>query len=111
MTHLDLWIGVPALLVCFEQVIFSILFLYSYGWGEYRSDYVQKNRRFTPFSAAAHAFNPADLLLGIWRAFELLPSLFGNARRSRSGNEIEFTSTNEDHRAAKLALTNANEQL
>ncbi|MCJ1303447.1 hypothetical protein MMC08_006257 [Hypocenomyce scalaris] len=73
VTHNDLWLGIPALLVCAEQVIFSAFFHYSCGSREYHASRQGNNHRgMGLLGAAADAMNPSDLLNGIATVFYLL---------------------------------------
>ena len=72
MTGKDLSIGIPALLVAFEQVLFSIGFHYSFRSREYHESEKPSASRISTFRAAAHAFNPYDLLYGMAHAVTLV---------------------------------------
>ncbi len=70
MTYNDLTVGVPACLVCIEQVIFAALFYYTFRSNEY----VRRNKEgsvqpYTMGRAIGDALNPSDLLCGIVAAF------------------------------------------
>lgn len=71
MTGKDYAIGIPALLVTFEQIFFAIGFHYSFGSREYRESEKLSAARMGIFRAAAHAFNPYDLLSGMAQAVTL----------------------------------------
>ena len=77
MTGKDLSIGIPALLVAFEQVLFSIGFHYSFRSREYHETEKSSAKRISTFRAAAHAFNPYDLLYGMAHAVTLTVSGIG----------------------------------
>jgi hypothetical protein len=65
VTGKDLSIGIPALLVTFEQIVFAISFHYSFRSREYHESEERSAKRMSTFRAAAHAYNPYDLLYGM----------------------------------------------
>jgi hypothetical protein len=77
VTGKDLSIGIPALLVAFEQVLFSIGFHYSFRSREYHESGKSSARRISTLRAAANAFNPYDLLYGMAHAVTLAVSGIG----------------------------------
>lgn len=89
MTGYDLKYGIPAALVSFEQILFATFFHYSFRSREYHETMKEDlvSPRMGTFRAAANAFNPTDLLLGMTTA---IGSLFGakgpNAGRGRQMN-------------------------
>ena len=86
ITGKDLSIGIPALLVAFEQVLFAIFFHYSFRSREYHESEKPFAARMGTFRAAAHAFNPYDLLHGMFSAITLLLSGVG-FRNNDSGRK------------------------
>ena len=71
VTYNDLTIGLPACLICIEQVIFSAFFYFTFRSSEYRT---VKEQQGSPLEygmgrAIAEALNPSDLLGGIAAAF------------------------------------------
>ncbi len=93
VTHLDLWLGIPSLLVCFEQIIFSAFFHYSFRSQEYRALKTADGRQLSFLQAAAHAINPSDLIAGIVRAFTYVTSLIGRSRSSSSNGMVGYPQT------------------
>lgn len=77
MTGYDLRMGIPAVVVAGEQILFAIFFHYSFASHEYRhpmkGDKIQEPMGI--FRAAAHAFNPTDLIMGIVTAIKYIPSM------------------------------------
>ena len=63
--------------MCFEQVIFSAFFNYSFRTREYKSSNQPGRPSIGLFSAAADAFNPADYFWGLVRAVGLFTSRKG----------------------------------
>jgi hypothetical protein len=90
VTGKDLSIGIPALLVAFEQVLFAISFHYSFRSREYHESEKPSVKRIGTFRAAAHAFNPYDLLYGMAHAVTLAmggigPQENGEWRKQKKG--------------------------
>ena len=113
VTHYDLWLGIPSLLVCFEQVVFSAFFHYSFRSQQYRSEKEAAEYRLSFMQAAAHAINPSDLILGIARAFGYVVSLFGGSRGSSSSGMVGYPQTayqGYDNQAEGLPTVNATSQ-
>ena len=65
VTFLDDTIGIPGLLVCGEQVLFSILMFLAYGTQEYKPGASRTQQKLSLPSAMIDALNPADLIRGI----------------------------------------------
>lgn len=77
MTGKDLSIGIPAVLVAFEQIFFVIGFHYSFRSREYHESEKSPAKRMSTLRAAAHAYNPYDLLHGMAHAVVLAASGIG----------------------------------
>jgi hypothetical protein len=71
VTGKDLTIGIPAMLVAFEQVFFAIGFHYAFRSREYHESEKPLAKRMGTLSAAFHAYNPYDLLYGMVHAVTL----------------------------------------
>ena len=102
MTGKDLSYGIPALLVAFEQVLFAIFFHYSFRSREYHESQMPQTKRIGTFMAAAHAFNPYDLLYGMVHAVTLFASGVGprdqsGPRRQRGGKYGQLFEQNDVH--------------
>lgn len=88
---LDLNIGLPNILLCFEQVCFAIFFHYSFRSREYHEESrVGGPRRLSVFAAIASSLNPLDLLSGF---AHMLDFLTGGNKRSMTGS-YEFVGNN-----------------
>jgi hypothetical protein len=90
VTGKDLTIGIPAMLVAFEQVLFAISFHYTFRSREYHESEKPSARRMGIFRAALHAYNPYDLLYGMAHAVTLAfggvgPRDNGEWRKPRGG--------------------------
>lgn len=74
MTGYDLKYGIPAALVAVEQIFFATFFHYSFRSREYHETMKEDlvSPRMGTFRAAANAFNPTDLLMGMFTAVRLL---------------------------------------
>ena len=70
VTGKDYTYGIPAILVSVEQIFFAIFFHYSFRSREYHEDMLKEQgvRKMGIFAAAGHAFNPMDLLEGMFNA-------------------------------------------
>lgn len=97
LTGYDLKYGIPAALVAFEQILFAIFFHYSFRSREYHES--MKEDLVTPrmgtFRAAANAFNPSDLLIGMVTAVKLLFGKIahgGNAPAASRGRQMNYQS-------------------
>jgi hypothetical protein len=77
VTGKDLSIGIPAVLVAFEQVFFAIGFHFSFRSREYHESEKPSAKRMGILRAAAHAYNPYDLLHGMVHAVVLATSGVG----------------------------------
>lgn len=74
MTGYDLKYGIPAALVALEQILFATFFHYSFRSREYHETMKEGlvASRMGTFRAAANAFNPTDLVVGMFTAVRLL---------------------------------------
>lgn len=74
VTGYDIKYGIPATLVAFEQILFAVFFHYSFRSREYHETMKEDlvSPRLGTFRAAAHAFNPTDLLKGMFGSIKLL---------------------------------------
>jgi len=81
MTGYDLKYGIPAAFVAFEQILFAVFFHYSFRSKEYHETMKQDlvSPRMGTFRAAANAFNPMDLLTGMFTVYKLLATRFGSS--------------------------------
>lgn len=73
VTGKDYVYGIPAILVSVEQIFFAIFFHYSFRSREYHEDMLKEQgvRKMGIFAAAGHAFNPMDLLEGMFNAITM----------------------------------------
>jgi len=69
ITYDDITIGVPALLICVEAVIFMAANLFVFNIKEYRNSKEQTGRDYSIMQALLNALNPMDLIRGIVQAF------------------------------------------
>ncbi|KIX92789.1 uncharacterized protein Z520_11452 [Fonsecaea multimorphosa CBS 102226] len=69
VTYDDLTIGLPALLICVEGVIFMVGFYFTFNAREYRSCVEGKPKTYRPVQALVDALNPMDLMRGVFQAF------------------------------------------
>ena len=72
VTYLDVSVGVPGLLVCIEQVLFSILMFIAFNTREHKAGGSTDMRKRNFPRAVLDALNPADLIRGIAEAFGYL---------------------------------------
>ena len=94
MTFRDLSIGLPSLLITFEQMLVSIWFHFTFGTGEYeaaKKDFSVEGLGI--WRASANALNSTDLLQGFVYAMRLLikgvgPRGNGSWRRSGGYNKL-----------------------
>lgn len=103
VTGYDWKYGIPAAVVAFEQIFFSIFFHYSFRSREYHE--TMKEDLVTPrmgtLRAALHAYTPLDLIKGMFNGVTLLfggimpfdakPSRGGRGLRQRVGRDDDST--------------------
>lgn len=95
VTGLDLKYGIPAALVAFEQILFATFFHYSFRSREYHETMKHDLNapRMGTFRAAANAFNPSDLLMGMVTSIKLTIMLLGqrgNASNMNRGRQMDY---------------------
>lgn len=85
MTANDLHYGIPATVVAGEQIFFAIFFQYSFRSWEYHESMKENltSPRMGIFRAAANAFNPVDLIMGVLTLPKYVSSLRGGKSASR----------------------------
>ena len=72
ITYNDATIGIPACLVCIEQIFFAAAFYYTFSSKEYSNEHEDgSSTRYPLGRAIGDALNPSDLLRGIASAFGL----------------------------------------
>ena len=69
ITYRDITIGLPALLICIEAVIFMVAFYFTFHSKEYRGSKDEPGSANRTVQAFFHALNPVDLVRGIGTAF------------------------------------------
>ena len=69
VTYDDITIGLPALLICVEAVIFMVGNLFVFNAKVYRESKQETGPDFSIAQALLDALNPADLVRGIGQAF------------------------------------------
>ena len=77
MTFKDFSIGIPNMLICFEQAIVAVVYHWSFSTKEYRALSKVSSDRPNIFKAAVNAMNPSDLFMGFVYAVKLLLSGVG----------------------------------
>lgn len=107
MTGYDLKYGIPAALVAVEQIFFATFFHYSFRSREYhetmKADLVSP--RMGTLRAAANAFNPIDLLVGMFTAVRLLAMKFSGRMGAQpaSGPKVRGAGPNGDTHLEPMA--------
>ncbi|OQV02348.1 hypothetical protein CLAIMM_07563 [Cladophialophora immunda] len=72
ITYDDITVGLPALLVCVESIIFMIGFYFTFSAREYQTCVEGKTQTYSPPQAVLSALNPMDLIHGVVQAFKSL---------------------------------------
>ena len=74
VTYDDITVGLPALLICIESVVFLVAFHFVFNAREYRGAKEEVNSAHGVAQALLDALNPMDLLRAIGQAFTLTGS-------------------------------------
>lgn len=87
----DISIGLNALLICFEMIIFSIMHLWAFPWKDYQTSDLgpavyDASKRTPPMMALVDAFNPFDLVRAFARGLKW--SFVGRKRRHEEAKKV-----------------------
>lgn len=88
LTHQDISIGLPTLLLSIEGMLFMAAFHFSMHSGPYRSHEGKKQSFRSMAMAFLHALNPEDLIHGVWWA---LKSFFVKPNIRSESSDVERT--------------------
>ena len=106
ITFKDFSIGIPNMLICFEQCLVAGMYHWSFSAKEYQALSKVSSDKLNIFQAAASALNPTDLIMGFVYAIKLLMSGVGpkgNGTWRRDGGYGKVKMTDQQEMQAPLA--------
>lgn len=69
VTYQDITVGLPAMLICIEGMLFTAAFYFTFRSREYRKNMAETRSVKGMVQAFLHALNPMDLIHGVGTAF------------------------------------------